>query len=420
MTAGALVVIAGVVWFIGWQLDWSADRIAGIGFGLLAVLLTVVVSRLVVDRWILRARWVGTQGDSHAWENDRSRKRSRFVPSVAARELMRSLEGVRHWRYRTRWLLIVGERALVERVVPGLTTTCYVVRGDTVVLYANQSDGEPDHDWLTQIRCLRRRRPIDAVVAITSDARGQRESVDADMLAQRLARNARSLGWAAPVYVVDVAECHGTAWDPDRGIGLSWPNRPMPTAELNASLLDLTGTLADEGVFRLAQDPRDRVLAELSQHIDGARERLCGLMTRIVESGVWRNDVHGLFFAPAFPGTAISQSMAVRGVQMRYPALWQTIAAHSRKVYGRRVGFSWSTTAACATIAAAAIWLLGSVISGVSNRSSMQDVASTVNTASSTHDATQALLALDALDKQLDTLEAVSYTHLTLTTRELR
>nr|WP_255504261.1 ImcF-related family protein [Caballeronia sp. EK] len=45
------------------------------------------------------------------------------------------------------------------------------------------------------------------------------------------------------------------------------------------------------------------------------------------------------------------------------------------------------------------------MISGVANRSSMQSAASTLQMASSPHTATQALLAFDTMNKQLDTLE---------------
>nr|WP_244158685.1 ImcF-related family protein [Caballeronia fortuita] len=334
-----------------------------------------------------------------------SRNPVRFVPSVAARELKEALENVPYWRYRTRWLLVLGEKQFIEHFLPGLTTACYVVRGNTVVLYVNQKDGGPDHDWMAQIRRLRRRRPIDAVVAFTSDALGASDAFDADQLPQRLARTARSLRWAAPVYLVDVAKCHGTASDLDKGIGVTWSNGPMSTTMLSSSLVDVAEELADAGIARLAQDSRDRVLAELSQHIEGARERICAFLTRIVESDVWRNDFSGLFFAPFFPGIAASHNVAVRGVQMRYPVLWQTIATHSRKVQGRRVGFSWATLGAWATLAVAAIWLLGTMISGTVNHSSIQEASSTLSAASSTHNPTQALFALDALAKQLDTLE---------------
>ncbi|WP_250494263.1 ImcF-related family protein [Caballeronia sp. GAWG1-1] len=404
VAAGTLVAVACVIGFVGWEFGWGVDRLVGIGFGLLAVLLAVVASTLVVDRMALRARWISA-ATSQASATSETRKMIRFDPVAAARELVRLLEGVRHWRSRTRWLLVVGEKAVVDRFVPGLTMSRYAVRGDIVLLYANNMDDEPDHEWMERVRRLRRWRSIDAVAAIISVDDEPNKSRDGAILARQLARNSRTMRWVAPVYVVSVAACRGTPRTVEDAIGLTWSSGLIPGMDVEASLSDLATNLAGVGVSRLASDPRDRVIAELSQHIDGAREKLSSLVSRIAASEVWRNDVHGLLFAPVFSGTLAAQNLATSDVQARYPAVWRAIADHSRKVHGYRVGLSWPGAAAWALIAATAVWLLGSAISGAANMSAMQEAASTSSRVSSTQDPTQALLSLDALDKQLDTLE---------------
>ncbi|KXU93631.1 hypothetical protein CR51_28780 [Caballeronia megalochromosomata] len=327
------------------------------------------------------------------------------------RDALRERYGLR-WRYRARWLLVSGERSLLEGLAPGLAATGWQLANDALLISGSQSDGRPDVNWLNALRKLRRHRPIDALVAITRVQDSTSKPFDIDSVGQRLARHGRVLRWAAPAYLLNVKECGGDIFKRDESIGQVWSNRRADNHAIDRSLARLAGDLSDVGVARLSLDPYDRVAAELAQQIDVLRTAFSDLVVRVGSSRIWRTAVHGLLFA-AIPydqeaedgqgrekGRVDSQSAVVSN-----HALWNTIAAHSRKVYGRRVGFSWSTAAAWAAIAVAAIWLLGSMISGVANRSSMQEAASTLSTASSTHDATQALLALDALDKQLDTLE---------------
>ncbi|WP_235012136.1 ImcF-related family protein [Caballeronia catudaia] len=185
----------------------------------------------------------------------------------------------------------------------------------------------------------------------------------------------------------------------------------MNPAELNGTLQTLAARLADTGVVRLAGNPRDRFLGALSLHIESLRVVLVDLVTQAGASHLARCSVQGLLFASLPIGKTpeelarhadINASAIEQNVQ--HP-VWQTIADHSRKVHGRRVSFSLSTIAAWIAIAVLALWSLGTVISGVSNRASMQEASATLSKFSSVQDTTQAVLALESLDKQIDTLE---------------
>ncbi|KAK42407.1 type VI secretion protein VasK, partial [Caballeronia jiangsuensis] len=314
------------------------------------------------------------------------------------------------WRSLTRWIAVVGDEARVKSVVPGLVDAGYVIAGDTVLIHAKQNRENLDAGWLRQIRQLRRRRPIDAIAALTHTSPTFGDAANGEILAQTLTRHARTLRWAAPVYLIEVTDSDVDAFHDVDIVGKTW-RRTYQSGELAQSLHKLAGCLANAGVARLAHNASDRYLAELSAHIEKSLVALCDLIARASESRLVQSSVQGLLFAPLTVKGAVTQLARQADVpasadeQHTQLPLWTTIAAHSRKVHGHRVGFSWSTTAAWATSAVAALLLLGSMISGVANRSSMQSAASMLEMASSTHNATQALFALDALEKQLDTLE---------------
>ncbi|MBN3831949.1 ImcF-related family protein [Burkholderia sp. Ac-20344] len=330
--------------------------------------------------------------------------------ATALRDILSDRHGWR-WRYRDRWVLVAGDTPLVKRLAPELAEIGYVVLGNTVVLHANQIRDQLDTEWLDQVRRLRRRRPVDAIVAVTRNRSATNAAFDTDELAARLARHARTLRWAAPAYLLNATD-FGSEWqDPDEAIGLTWANTRMNEETIDASLRSLIDNLADAGVVRLAADARDRYPAELSQHVSRLHDALSNLIQQATESSVWRHAVYGLIFAPLFkerdltpPGPVPENDDDTPG-NPQHRTLWQTIADHSRKVHGRRVGFSLSATAAWMVTALIGCWFAGTMLSGFANRATIGSATETVAKFTEPLNPTQSLQTLTDLDRQMDTLE---------------
>ncbi|WP_244108409.1 ImcF-related family protein [Burkholderia anthina] len=343
-------------------------------------------------------------------------RRDTGVPDGGTRDAtLRSSLRDRHgwrWRYRERWVLVAGDVPLVKRLAPGLVDAGYLITGDTVLLYAKQTRDTLDADWLDQIRRLRRRRPVDAIVAVTRNRNSVDAPFDTDNLSQRLARHARALRWAAPAYLLNVTDFGGKASSPDEAIGFTWSNARVSSDAIGASLQDLTDNLADAGVVRLTKDAGDRYPAELSQHISNLGSALSGLILQTSQSRIWRHAVHGLLFAPLFKERELAPPQAPASANDDEPPLgqphrtiWQTVAEHSSKVHGRRVRFSLSTTAAWFTTGLIGCWIAGTMLSGFVNRATIRNAADAVANLSTVQDRTQALQALNTLGQQIDTLE---------------
>ncbi|EPS1221812.1 ImcF-related family protein [Burkholderia cenocepacia] len=326
-------------------------------------------------------------------------------------EALRNRHG-RRWRYRARWVLIAGDVPLVKRLAPELVDAGYLIVGGTVLLYAKQFRDTLDTVWLDQIRRLRRRRPVDAIVAVTRNRSSVDTPFDTDNLSQRLARHARALRWAAPVYLLNVTDFGSEASSPDEAIGFTWANARVSSDAIDASLQGLTDNLADAGVVRLTKDAGDRYPAELSQHISNLGSALSGLVLQTSQSRIWRHAVHGLLFAPLFKERELAPPQAPASannddppIEPQHRTIWQTVAEHSRKVHGRRVGFSLSTSAAWFTTGLIGCWIAGTMMSGFVNRATIQSSADTIANLSTVQDHTQALQALNTLGQQIDTLE---------------
>lgn len=425
----ATVAGAIIAYFFGSNFDPSArSRVLDVvGVGAVMLLLRAPLA----GAWRLFARYApGRTSGRH--ERDLMARvgaaKQQDVDVVALRgENLKLLLQERHgwrWRYRDRWVVVAGDEALVERLAPGLTESGYAISGDTVLLYARQIGERLDSTWLRQIRRWRRGRPVDAITCVVRASAAAARHYDAERISQRLVRHARALRWAAPAYLLDVSEFSGETSEPDDAISCTWSNARIRFDEINESLSTLSTDLADTGVLRLTKDSKDRHPAELSRHISQYGRSLSDLVVQIGQARIWRSAVHGVLFAPLFKDrTATASEVLTReekagddanatGAQEDHTGqddgplgVWRTIAAHSRRIHGRRVGFSFSTTAAWMTTALLGLWIAGTMLSGFTNRSTIAGAADTASKLSIAQDPTKAALTLDALQKQLDTLE---------------
>ncbi|MCA8241758.1 ImcF-related family protein [Burkholderia sp. AU32262] len=415
------VVLPGLIIWIRphWMGLTDADR------GLALVILCAIFVALLlifsfsdssrpVDGWRAVKKWV----NGHTPRVLASSGSGTTVNAATRAESLKQAQRERHgwrWRYRDRWVLVAGDYPLVRRLAPGLADTGYAILGNTVVLYARKIDERIDTEWLDQIRRLRRSRPIDAIVAVTRHRSSRDGSFDVDELAVRLARHARALRWAAPAYLLDLTDCGSGQPSPDEAMGFTCASTRMTEELIDESLQNLVDDLSDAGVGRLAVNANDRYPAELAQHVSRLRGPLSDLLRRTAESTVSRHALHGLMFAPLFKERApISPDFDLPDddsddgdapLDSHHRTIWQTVAAHSRNVHGRRIGFSLSTTAAWMATVLIGCWLVGTMLSGFGNRATISSTTDTVAKLTRALNPAQSLQTLTDLDRQIDTLE---------------
>ncbi|MBR8002409.1 ImcF-related family protein [Burkholderia vietnamiensis] len=419
----AFIVFLGLgiaVWVAGPRQGWSRDTRIIIELVLFSTWLVVIltlkffeavllwIASLRAKRWFVR--YDANDRAAPVAHGDEDGLSGPVDRAAALRNALRDRYGWR-WRYRERWVIVAGDVPLVKRLAPRLVDNGYLITGDTVLLHAKQTREALETHWLDQIRRLRRGRPVDAIVAITRNRSFVAAPFDAEEVGQRLARIARALRWAAPAYVVNVTDFGSETSSPDEAIGFTWSNVRVNAAEIDASLQDLAYCLAEAGVVRLTKDAHDRYPAELSQHISNLSGALSGLVVQTTHSRAWRHAIHGLLFAPLFkerelaPAAPVDANGDEPAVGPQHRTIWQTVGEHSRKIHGRRVGFSLFTAAAWFATALMGCWIAGTTLSGFVNRATIQNAADTVTNLAMVQDRTRALQGLNDLDRQVDTLE---------------
>ncbi|KWH14735.1 type VI secretion protein VasK [Burkholderia territorii] len=339
--------------------------------------------------------------------------------------LFEELRVSRGWRWRSRlsWLMVSGPDALIEKVAPGLKYAGAMSVGDAILVHA-APDGIDAGEWRSQIRDLRRRRPVDSVVRVSHA--NERDSE----LPRMLAALANDLGWAAPVTFLHAVPAQGNQPETFEAIG-AFPG-PMckklqPTVTLRDQLVAIERDTADAGVRCCTASSSITCLAEISQYIGRQHEHIVTGWQALLDSHGLRAPLEGVMFAPVFATTATMPKPVpvVRGRDgqatpnvatvptgavefLPQPAAllstWRAIAGRRRT--GRRIGFySPDVLAMCLTVAAMT-WCAWMTVSFIGNQRLMREARAAATAAIEAQPRTavawRAQLALQQLMEKLE------------------
>ncbi|WP_232833363.1 ImcF-related family protein [Paraburkholderia kururiensis] len=333
------------------------------------------------------------------------------------------------WRRRLRWLLVNGTDGRIDQVAPGLKQAGVMHVGETVLVHASP-DGIEAAKWLNQIRRLRRHCPVDGVVHVA-----RADDPDTE-LPRRLSAIATALRWAAPVTFLHPVEAQGHAPERFEPVGTLLPGGSRRQAQAGAArapaLLDqLQQRTADIGVSQAGAPLWTAWMLEIAKYVSDEAAHIAASLGALAASNWLRAPLAGVLFAPVFAGTSpvpvpvvdreeaagheIPAIPAARAepvslvTPLQPPALlpvWKQITASMPHYRGRRTGLYWPNVLAACVLAAAVVWTVLLVVSGVGNRALVRDAQTAAEAALAAGPGTpQALRAQLALQNRIATLE---------------
>ncbi|MBB3261181.1 type VI protein secretion system component VasK, partial [Paraburkholderia bannensis] len=321
------------------------------------------------------------------------------------------------WCYGMPWLLVAGDDSTISRLMPELGEQGWLITDQAVLLWGGAgTDGRLDEGWLRQIRGLRYRRPLDAIV-LTIDATTplQGSGRGTGSWAMSIARITDVLRWSAPIYVLDVDGNDAVHAEGVPVAGCEF-TRPAYTADARsvwAALLSLRDRLADESVWRLSRDDNDRQAADLSARLDTRSEPLAQWLAGL---SAWQRrplPVAGAFFT-AWPLANASSASSVQGGDR---PLWRYLAEASKHTSGRRTWTHPVTVLSTVALVLIGIWSAGMLISGMNNAHEVMLTRESLQALHRANDTPGRLRALLALQQRIALHEARVQEHTPLLTR---
>ncbi|WP_374043542.1 ImcF-related family protein [uncultured Pantoea sp.] len=293
------------------------------------------------------------------------------------------------WRRKVRLLLVTGDEAAIEQLVPGLQQEQWLEGNRTVLIYGGSLITEPDKEKYIALRKLRRGRPLDGIVRVMPQSLNLTPQISDNDL-RGLEKISELLRYSAPVYLWQLCD---STWSqtkrPEQTIGATFPLRAQPD-DITRQLERMLPKLRTQGMSQVAENNSHDFLLRLGQHLkNGGIARWAQQLVPWLAASQQRIPLRGLMFslpenklaaiagetAGAAPADAEKYVPESQRHALSLPVTWQGIVDDCVRVRGRRVGMAWEQTVAWALMALIGIWGAGTLLSFAVNRQQIVSVA---------------------------------------------
>jgi len=293
------------------------------------------------------------------------------------------------WHRKTRLLLIVGDEAAIERLVPGLQESQWLEGNRTVLIYGGSLAAEPDREKYTALRKLRRGRPLDGIVRVMPESLNLTPQISDNDL-RGLEKISELLRYSTPVWLWQLCDSN---WSqiarPEQAVGASFPLRAREEDVIRQLEL-LLPNLRAQGMSQVAENNSHDFLLRLGQHLkEGGIARWAQQLKPWLATSQQRVPLRGLMFSlpekkavDTPQGGAVAASAETEkylpGSQrhaLSLPVTWQGILEECTRVRGRRVGMAWEQTLGWAVMILTGLWGAGLLLSFSLNYGEISSVA---------------------------------------------
>lgn len=196
--------------------------------GLLLFIIAFFISTYLFGKKAYRKAKISSGGSSVKVPKLKNDKHS---PAVVALTQIKAHLNRRYgffWRRKVRLLLVTGDEAAIEQLIPGLRTSQWLEGDRTVLIYGGSLSSEIDTEKYSALRKLRRGRPLDGIVRVIAEGQNLTPQISDNDL-RGLEKTGDALHYSAPVYLWQLCD---SAWSQagrkPQTVGVTLPLRAMP------------------------------------------------------------------------------------------------------------------------------------------------------------------------------------------------
>ena len=266
------------------------------------------------------------------------------------------------WRKKVRLLLVTGETAALESLIPGLVKKQWLEGDSVVLIHGTSLEAEQNATTMQLLRKLRRSRPLDGIVLVHgSDTALTPQKSDAAM--RSLEKIATALRWRAPVWIWQLGHSDWPQSERENNaVGAVFPAKALPE-DIAQQLESLVAPLRERGLAQVDHSLSHDWLLRLSQQLASGESQAWQQRLAPWLDPARRSLLRGLMFSLPEAKPALD---SVHPHAFSDSALWQSIALDRAR--GRRTGLPWEQTLAWSLMSLMLLAGAGMLASSLFNR----------------------------------------------------
>uniref|UniRef100_UPI00286FA319 ImcF-related family protein n=1 Tax=Buttiauxella brennerae TaxID=82988 RepID=UPI00286FA319 len=277
---------------------------------------------------------------------------------------------------RLPWLVVTGEAAVVEKLLPGLTTERWQQSNAAMLLWCGEATALSDEDFA----CLRRMKgrravaallwasdslPFDDELALAFPVSSTLQRPDADVhdrVYRQFQRVVKVLSWRPPVYALCLREPTQEEGErPTQAVGVCW--QPGNVVDITQQFKEAAPALIQQGMAQLGQDLRWNWLLQLAHDMASAPgQRLASAF-----QGWLRKHapllLSGIYFLPPAGFSQHRQNNACS-----LPLAWSALTDRRGFPPGQRDHYTLADQCQMALCLLVGMWLVAMGVSAVRNK----------------------------------------------------
>ncbi|HCI6507593.1 TPA: type VI secretion protein VasK [Klebsiella quasipneumoniae subsp. quasipneumoniae] len=283
----------------------------------------------------------------------------------------------RRWQRKVRLLLVMGNPDDVEKAAPGLRHDLWQEGDGNVLIYGGDAQSLPDENFLSKLKRLRSRQPVDGIIQVMSTSALPTDS-ERDAFLRCRQKADHQLGWQAPVWLWLTDKAKGAQQDANTAATgvIFGPEGTVKDAD--KALTTLCQRLQKAGMAQILNNPAHNGLLQLSFRLQHElKASLTVLLSGLMQgSAAWR--LSGVMFSPemAVAGT-------VPNTRLDTPT-WKAVIDDCDAVSGRKLGVDWLKMLRLILLSLIVLWGAGTLLSLIVNRTQIYEAQETARQAADT------------------------------------
>ncbi|MFB0771874.1 ImcF-related family protein [Proteus cibi] len=373
-----ILIICIVIWYYGEYFFIDTIRKKEIAIFIITMVSFFIITLFFYFNKIKKYKYRNNKKNSNKYPSDEKRIKEESSSNDLLLERIKDYYGS-FWQGKVEIHLLIGSLLSIEKLTPNLTTDIWQENNGTLLIYGGDINQSIDESLIQDLKQLRRRRPLDAVIWVSENSLSQQplghslfnhlNPANTDTASRYFHQLFRQLRWQAPIWLWSVSNNGEIITDETPTVLYSVPLKAT-SETLSNDLKTLLPALVEQGTHAVLHNQTHTYLLALARFLqhEGC-EKLANSLTPLL-SGYRSLPFAGMLFStPTYNNVSATSSQNNQWILNHH---WKALLSANKQLppqlKASPLGLNSKRILQYTAATAMTLWGIGMVVSYFMNR----------------------------------------------------